>query len=676
MRISNPFIPLRVKSENMHHVVDVVQRSYTFAPDGMISSIISCGEELLAEPMRIVLGEDGKDAVFDENYPENESESFIQSRSDEKAVICGCKQSERFIIDFCSSIKYDGNIDIDLKIVPKGATVAEALGLKERKPLSYKLDKLHLEIPLKKESCLFYHMYPNSDIFLEDNSIIKAKETTTSGKIFPQNFSLPFKSLFFLGNDSRGLGWFCEREKNWQCEDGNKAIEVVSENDKIILRIHLLDSHPVLWEEDYEKGAISYFPISFHFGFMATPVKPFPKNPYIHKALHLDCGIKIKGNYMDFLSSENRFDLLKEKGVDTLILHEKWNKSQNWFELSEFTANQLRFIVDKCHERGIKVLTYFGYEFSLMSPMWNELSEKVTLPEKPDGKYRNGWYRVPFQRDYPVCYNSEYKDLFVDGIARLMDTYNIDGIYLDGTSRPLCCYSESHGCLWHDTDGKVHGTYSVGAVRELFERLHNVMKERGGVINVHCRGYLNFTVLPYIDQTWYGENIQSQFLHGSCDDIDLDYFRAEYTGRNMGVPVEFIAYENRPFWTFEKALSCSLLFGILPRPNDIAHPLDVMSKVWKIFESFPIENSQWLPYWENSASSTHEKVKISYYKYTDISGETQILAFVVNISSQTIKNVSISFEESTEKIIDTKEMKEIGSSFDIEPYGHKILFIK
>ena len=51
--------------------------------------------------------------------------------------------------------------------------------------------------------------------------------------------------------------------------------------------------------------------------------------------------------YAPTLASE-----LKEKGVTTLILHEKWNKCQNWFELSEFTARQLRTIVDECHQRG------------------------------------------------------------------------------------------------------------------------------------------------------------------------------------------------------------------------------------------------------------------------------------------------------------------------------------
>lgn len=675
MRIASPFIPLRINSENLTHRADISGRSYTFGKDGMITSVISAESELLSAPMRIVMIEDGEEAVFDNDYENNESASFIQSRSDEEAVITGCKQSERFIIDFCSTVKFDGNIDISLKLMPRGATVAQSLGLAEIKPLRYKLDRLWLEIPLKKEHCLFYHMYENGDVFLSDGSIRKAKATSTSGRIPSIDASVPFKPLFWLGNDERGLGWVAESDRNWQCENENKALEIIHNDNEIILRIHLLDSHPRAWNDSYEKGAYSYFPLSFNFGFMATPVKPFPKMPYIHKAFHLDCGIKIKGDYFDFLSSENRFDALKEKGVDTLILHEKWNKTQNWFELSEFTSNQLKKIVDECHKRGIKVLTYFGYELSTLSPRWDDLHEKMAVKVDREGNYRNAWWRVPFQRDFAICYNSEYSDYFIGGIARLMDTYNFDGVYLDGTARPLCCFNTKHGCGFYDTDGTLHGSYPIKEVRKLFEKLYAVMKQRGGVINVHTRGLINYTVLPYIDQTWYGENIQASLIKGSTEDIDIDYFRAEYSGRNMGVPVEFIAYENRPLWTFENALSCSLLHGILPSPNDIGYPLELMSRVWKIIDSFPVANANWLPYWKNGVTSSHEMVKVSYYKYVSLTGEVQILAFAVNISSETIEDVTIIFEENVNSATDMETKTKTGFTLTMKPYAYKILYI-
>ena len=120
MRIPQPFLPVTVESKDLSHIVRVVGREYTFGPDGMITSVKSEGHELLAAPMRIVCVEDGQEAVFDRDYDNNESESFIQRRSDEEAVICGAMQTERFVIDTCQHIHYDGTIDVDFKLMSRG----------------------------------------------------------------------------------------------------------------------------------------------------------------------------------------------------------------------------------------------------------------------------------------------------------------------------------------------------------------------------------------------------------------------------------------------------------------------------------------------------------------------------------------------------------------------------
>ncbi len=676
MNIPKPFIPLRVHTEELQHKVDIIGRQYTFGADGMITSIISQEQELLSSPMRIVSYEDGEPAEYDNNYPDNESESFIQSRSDEKAVICGCKQTKRFIIDFCNTVHYDGNIDIDFKLMSRGRTVAEVFGMSEIKPLQYKLDNLWLEIPLKKEIFSLYHLYPNCSMVSENGKIYEETTTSSSGLIPNESVSLPFRPLMWLGNENLGIGFFAQNDRHWQPECENKAIEINQKEDETILRLRLLDSHPKAWKDDYANGARAYTPIDFHFGFHITPVKPFPKNPYIHNAFHVDCGTKIKGNYIDYFNAENRFDLLKEKGVTTLILHEKWNKSQNWFELSEFTANQLKYIVDECHKRDIKVLPYFGYELSSMSPVWSEFS-KDTLVTTKEGTLDSCWWRVPFQRDYMVCYNSSYADFFIEGIKILMDTYNIDGVYLDGTAKPRCCYNTKHGCGWYDEEGELHGSYQINAIRKLFQRLHKVVKERGGQINVHTYGVINFTVMPYIDQNWFGENLQFDLMKGQNSDVNLDYFRAEYTGRNIGVPVEFIVYENRPLWKFENALSMCLIHGILPRPNHIDHPLTVMSKVWDIMGKFPVEKSQWMPYWTNEVKVSDPKIKVSYYKFTDLSGKDNLLAFISNITPNTIRNATVHFSENVTVAKDLYSGAESSNfTFDIDGYDYKILFVK
>jgi len=675
--LPKPFLPVKAETNCLEHTVHVLERDYTFGADGMITSIKAQGHELLASPMRVICVEDGNHSEWDNNYPENESESFIHSRTDEQVIICGAKQSERFIIDTCSTIDYDGNIDIDFRLMPRGRTVAQVLGLAETVPIQFKLDKLWLEIPLKKEAVSLFTTLPYTYIKYADGTKSDTRSITShSGKLPDKAFGMPFKALLWLGNEDRGLGWFAENFKNWQPEDAESCMEVIPCDDCLLLRVRLLDSHPKAWKAEYTKG-IRYCPINFSFGFMATPVKTYPKNPFIHKALHLDCGIKIKGNYMDFMVQENRFDRLVEKGVDTLILHEKWNKTQNYGFVSEYTGKQLEYICTECHKRGIKVLTYFGYEISTISPVWGKMAHNVALKNTEGDFPIGGWWRVPFQRAQPVCTNSEeYADMLINGIINVMDTYHTDGVYLDSTTQPFYCCNTHHGCGWHDYDGNVHESYPVRAIRRLFKRIYDeVAVKRGGMVNIHD-SRANFTAMPYVHQFWNGEALQEEVNHGVVSDINLDYFRADYMGRNMGVPTEMLVYANPPKWTFEQGIALSVIHGMLPRPNDINHPLDLMGVVWKIFDKFPIGASEFKPYWNNKVKVSNKKIKVTYYKYTALDGAVSLLAFAVNISPHPIENITVEFEESVTSAFDPEHNTEADFTFDLGGYSYRILYVK
>lgn len=674
MRIPQPFKPIKIETEGFTHRVDVLERSVIFGANSLPTSIKTQNVELLNGPIRLCGIENGEEIVWDNDYEHNESESFIHSRSAEKTVICGAMQSKLFIVDTCICVEYDGCITFDVKVMPRGRTVAQFFGLQQQAKRQFKLEQLWLEIPLKSELAQMYHVYPNTGMKLADGTVIERVETNSSGFLPGQDCYLPFKPLVWLGNDDLGLGWFADTDKNWQPTCADRAIELVHGGDELVLRVRLLDTQPSAWSGDPARGNELYTPISFKFGLLPTPVKQFPKQPYLHNAMHLDCFVKVKGNYIDFLSQENRFDRLKEKGVTTLILHEKWNKEQNWFEPSEYTKDQLKKIVDECHSRGIKVLTYFGYEISALSPVWSEYSERVRY-KAPDGSHNDGWYRVPYQRDYTVCYTDEWQDKFIDGVCRLMDEFYIDGVYLDGTTQPRLCVNTEHGCGYYDENGNLHGTYRVEAIRKMFRRLYAEVEARGGMVNVHASGCVNYTVLPYIHQTWYGENLQHAYTKGLKEDLPLGYFRAEYTGRNMGVPVEFIAYENRPHWGFENALACSIIHGILPRPNNIEGPLDLMSGIWKIVDGFPVAQSEWCPYWKNSVKSSDERIKFSYYRYKAIDGGIQMLVFCANTTAADISGVKVEFGEAGVKMLDTATGKE-QNELSFGPFSYKILYVE
>ena len=674
MYIPKPFQPIKITSEGLEHIVNVTGKTITFGANSLPKSIIANGYEVLASPIRLVGKEDDEVLVWEDNYPDNESESFVQKRAEDQVIICGAMCSTCFIADTAITIDYDGCMSIDLKMTTRGKSVAACFGLEKVKERRNELQQLWLEIPLRKEVVDNYTMFPNAPILIGEKKTERGF-TAFAGHFPDEDMALPFRNLLWLGGDNAGLGFFAENEKNWQPLDDERAIEIIHREKDILVRIHLLDSHPKTWlPEDY-----AYRPIVFRFGFQATPVKPFPAQPYLHNALHLDCFIKVKGNYRDFLLAEkngkNRFDRMKEKGVNTLVLHEKWNKIQNYFELSEYTGEQLKLIVEECHKRGIKVLTYFGYEFSTLSPEWTEKADEILVKNGEEQKFSGGWYRFPYQRAFRVCYNNDWKDRFVDGVIKIMDTYHTDGVYLDGTAYSYLCTNTKHGCGWYDIDGKLHGSRPWGAIRKLFRRLYEQVEMRGGMINVHQSGCIGFFTQSFIHMNWYGEDLQMDYVLGKLDDFPLDHFQVAYTGRNMGVPVEMLAYANPPVWEFKSAISMAIIHGILPRPNDIETPLDLMSEIWKVYNRFPFDKSQWHPYWTNGVKTSNEAVKVSYYKYMALDGKPMMLVLCANATKNPVQGVEITFEEDIAYMQDALTGEEV-QTLDFCKYGYKILFAR
>ena len=145
-------------------------------------------------------------------------------------------------------------MDIDLKLMTCGQTVAQVFGVSKTAPALFKLNCLWLEIPLKAEAMTLFTSYPNSAIRLADGTERPQTNMSMSGKIPNQTAMLPFKALLWLGNEERGLGWFAENNKNWQPAQPNDAMELVHKGDTLILRVRLLDSHPECWSADPEGG--------------------------------------------------------------------------------------------------------------------------------------------------------------------------------------------------------------------------------------------------------------------------------------------------------------------------------------------------------------------------------------------------------------------------------------
>lgn len=673
-KVMKPWLPMTYKEERGKVAVQMWGRKYTSGSRSFLESIMSQDKEILANPIRIVGTENGKEIKW------GEFTNLIMNNSDENAVsIVSSAQSDAFVLNVSMNTEYDGCIDLGLTIVPQGTRPGKIMGIDVGQKTEYSLERLWLEIPLKHEIAKLYHVFPNGN-FIVNGETVKAHGFKQAGEL-AENMQMAFKEQIFIGNDDVGICVFAESDKDRQVKDEEKAVECIKKDDEYLLRIRLLDSEPIKWKDKSIANGMHSVPLSYRMGIIATPLKPFPQNPYKEKAVHIDCFKKIPTDmqYDEFLLSpfedtdEIVLDRIKRLGVGTLYLHEKWNDLQNSPFLTKRTAERAKTIIKEAHKRNIKVIPYFGYEISTLSPYWSKLGDGVMKKEAETNSTLQ-WFRYPSQRAPRVCFNTEWQDIFVENIEKIFDELDFDGIYLDSAVFPWSCANESHGCGYRDENGKLHNTYTIWAVRNLMKRLYKICEKHGGILNNHTCGSFNIASMSFCHSLWEGETIQQPLMIGEINKLPDGYYRSVINGQKFGLPVNMLCYSNPPEWTFSKALSQALLFGCLPKPNDVGEPLDEMASVWNLFDKFSFDGNQtWHYYFENNKfSSSDDKIKISYYK-----NGSKYLLICCNAVNKEV-NADIIFKESNFKIISAVNASEDKFNGQIlnekfEGFGYKLL---
>ena len=671
-KVMTPFTPVEIEKVDGKVKVSVIGRTYTIDNGEFFSSIIANGEELLASPMRVVGTEDGEEIVW------KVRRNIIQSHTNERAIIVSALESKMFDLDISYEFNYDGLVNCKLRVMTTSYNMAQRLRLEPWPTWKYQLEKLWIEVPMIKEKTSLYTQFPRSDIYQNGEVLYKNAAVRASGDIPEGNIHLPFKALFWVGEDERGLGFVCENGKNRQPIDDKHFVELEENGDERIVRYRLLDSQPVTWDDPRHDATYFFRPLSFEIGIMATPVRPAPKTPFIHNSIQVNFeksgtkGVRMLNDPIQ--GFDNHFDYFKSLGITTLIVHESWNLVQNYPYLDQETEANFAWLVKEAHKREMKVMPYFGYEISSLSPTFEKEFEKFRT--KPRDYYMDAtWWRLPPQRDFAVCQNSDYSDFLAEGIKKLNEKYPFDGLYLDGTINPRGCTNAEHGCGWIDVNGKLQATYPIMGARKLLQKLYSIFEPTGGIINYHS-STLNFVAMPYTHMGWTGESIQVDLIREGAADFPIGFAKTEWTGRNLGVAMEMIVYHNPPKWTLEHATGLGLVHCIIPRPIFPWKPEDIayVANIRKVIDKFPFEKADFFPYWrKNDIVASNEQVKCTYYVYEGINGKKQILLFCSNLSAKEALNVSIPLDGYEMKVLNTNAKVNDDGSFDFGMYQYAII---
>ena len=579
-----PWTPIEVEADGRTIKVSPWGRVYELDQLPFPSRIESVGGALLAAPVRLVVRADQQQV--------NWEKVDLRVTEQTPAVVRLAHEASGGPLKLLSEIEieYDGTIRIDWTLRAEQAT---------------RIDEVTLEIPLAEEHARYFYHFP----------AVWPSKTPNAGELSRAGYVGGFRPFIWLGDEQRGLAWFCESDENWRVDDANLVTEISRTFDsstkavQMVLRLHPVsqpvDLDPALSSESTAAASSS---LSYTFGLQATPVKPVEKDVWDYRIVHVDPNESLYAVKAGLKLPEADLDHLAAAGVKTVAFHEHWTDIESY--VSTTHTEDLKYLVKGCHDRGMQLLLYFGFLISDLAPEWGEFGAQcVVMPRTGYEPY--DYPPQPKQNAFNVCYNSVWQDRLADGLAELVDEFDIDGVYLDGTEYPHACANRRHGCGYVRDDGRVSPTYPIWAVRNMMKRIYTIVRSRKpeGQVNVHNSTCMTIPTLGWATSSWDGEQFRDLPSGTSAAEVlPLDVFRTEFMGHQWGVPAEFLSYEGQNQKTFsnEQTYAFTLLHDVLTRSYDIGPALDLSSDLWRLSDEFGRKQAEWFPYWRNGEYVTIE----------------------------------------------------------------------
>ncbi len=558
-KVQPPFTPLLVDRNATGCRISPWGRRYDFSQSPFLAQIISKDTAMLAGPMRLLATVDGKDIRWKQDSTQLADAGETLCRV-EQTLACGSVNAKVSV-----TVESDGLAKFDWALSSKtNATI----------------DRLVVEIPFRKEVVRYLNTWPR----------------VTSGA-FAESYASPFQPLVWLGDEYRGLQWVCESQRNWSVAQADRAIEIVRQGDEVVLRLNLV-TKPVTLAAGEKRD--------YSFGLQASPVKPIGQDAWDTRIVRTPW----YGKELDLpdqkVGNTPALEYYAAKGVRAIVIWRWWDAFADPRPIGH--EDKFRRLVAECHRHGIKVLPYVGgFLLSELTPEAPFFGDEMRVT--PMQLYRSTataslvkmWPGWKAQMCLFACQRGPWQDFLVDGVAHLMDEYDVDGVYLDTTTVPFPCRNELHGCGYRDADGKAEIAYPVFSVRDNIRRIYTAVKQRkpDGIVDMHVYDCMNLPGLAWATTYWNGEALPKD-KKSKLESLPLDRFRAEFMGYNWGVPADLLYYVIK---NYQNSLALALLHDVPVRPEKL-EDLKVLSSLWQIRDRFGVKQARWLPYWSNQDAVT------------------------------------------------------------------------
>lgn len=560
-KVLPPWTPMRVQKVATGVDVSCWGRTYQFRGAPLPTQIISQNQAMLARPISLKVLTGAQELLWQAGKIE------VLSSSPTNVVLQGSATAQtplgKVVLTTDIRLEYDGL-----------ATLAVRL----QKPAGWQPDAVSLEMPLKPKNALYYHraskpvggaLYSPAGLVPEGDGVVD---------------NTPFRPFSWLGDDARGLFWFCETAQFWPNWRDENALQIVRDANSISIRANLVKGQKLADDWTYTCGI------------EATPVKAIPAD-----------------------WRKWRFEPAPRARVK-IVWPRPFEISLKQYGYPE-AANDEAFAarMKELKARGETPVPYSALTFlSSATPEYRWFEKYWDIGLHDGGSADVMMYKATFNG---VGTGQEsLQDFLIWKNLKFMKQFGLGGYYHD-LSYPYAATVAAAGYGWMDGETR-QPTYKIMATRRLYRRLYAVTKAQNpdAFLMGHMSGSVTIPFLAYEDAVLNGEQFD-KVKDSYMDMMSLAEWRAIYTGRQWGVMGYFL-----PMFVGSHATATAPTRGLAAllmlhdvsvwalRGND-----DEWKAMYDALDKFGYIDSTFIPYWSSQppAATEMKDVYISAYKRED-----------------------------------------------------------
>ena len=678
-----PFIPLAVNNQTVSNLT--TKRKIN--AQGLYSSLISDGRELLASPMNFSLTVNGiKETLKPVSVKINRDKTGYSA-----AVSASLETASGVTVKTKGTMEYDGFHWITLELDSKTPV---------------KIDKFTLHIPLKNAEVPLFHAVanelrtnpagtlPKGNGLLWGGSKLPRKKHAGEEVLHPQ--MVPY---LWLGADARGLSFFMDSTFGCKISRTKDAVRIIRNGKTVSVEVDFINLPVTLAKKR-----------TIEFGFHPTPVKPVGKE---QNNILYDCEGKsvpgtIKAQFfmpdvaVNFASRWSKYPHNKnysftEKFTSSLTNGTKFDIPQYLSSLTpdkkaiekrllKFSGGKERFMRQQKQIPAFLKL-YTSSKYRGKSLPFCYFDHRLEFLGDPETDYFKSEWWNPAAQSYFAALRTTHTPSNIDYLVYYLEKMvaaglhgiNLDDAYLMPDTNP-------DTLARIDEEGELHSTAGIRAQRELINRLAVVLhkhKRYPMILNVHMTDAL---LVPCFAKVTLQTGCELKYGEAPHQErFSPDYIRTVGLGTKIGANsvmlrgIKRIKTPPKQWKAKEDSLYRNLWATILPFGiRQAKSQNDQMLKFTRNLVKTGIydKDCKFFPYWEQNSIKA-ENMLVSFYKKPQ-----SAVIIVSNYFSKYPRQVKleVNFKElgisEKAKVIDIETKKKVDlNNISINGYDFKLIQI-